>query len=392
MNSKKTLIALALAAGGSFATASEGFYVGAGLGAVGASTQQSDSTGDSPWGQTSTVGVIDLGYTARFNQTWGVGVGATFDTNKSKLGGAFSTTEPFDLDLQGNDHYSVYVQPFLTLTPGTAAFGKLGYHTGKLELTSASAGESGSQRINGIGYGFGVKTMVTKNVYLQAEAIWVGYRSVSVIGSDFKTKSTAGIVTLGYQFDDALPALHTSGTLGTGFYAGLGFGAAGAKFSSTSFRSNVESGQNNTVGIIDVGYVAPINQDFGIGLGATLDTNETKSGEGNPGNSRIRIKDHYAVYVQPFLNVTPSTAVFGKLGYHAMRGEVSDDTFARSNKYHGTGYGLGVRTMVNKNVYVQAEATWVDYASQTFFGTESKINFDYEFKSAGGVVTVGYQF
>ncbi len=391
MSLKKTAIAMALAGTCSFANANEGFYVGVGLGAVGANTKESDSTGYGTLGQTASVGVIDAGYSAQVNKTWGVSVGATLDMNKTKLGTA-SAVNGYDLAFRGKDHYSVYVQPFLNLTPGAAVFGKLGYHSTKLDLASTTAGESFSHRLNGIGYGFGVKTMLTKNAYLQAEAMWVDYRSKTVSPYDYKTQTTAGILTLGYQFDDAQPASPTSGTLGSGFYAGLGLGAVGANFSSSSIKSNWADGQNNTVGMVDVGYAAQINPNWGVGLGATIDMNETKSGEGEPGNSRVRIKDHYAVYVQPFLNLTPSTSVFGKLGYHSMKGEVSDNTFARSNSYHGVGYGLGVKTMVNRNVYLQAEATWVDYDSKTFFGTVSKIDFDYEFKTTAGVVTVGYQF
>ena len=391
MNLIKTVIVTVLASACSFANAGDGFYVGAGLGAVSANTKESDSTGNATSGQTSLVGVIDAGYTVPINQSWAIGVGATLDTNKTRLGESSYANE-YDITFRGKDHYSIYVQPFLNLTPGTAIFGKLGYHSIKLDLDSATAGESFSQRLNGIGYSFGLKTMVTKNAYLQAEAMWVDYRSRTVAPYDYKTTSTAGIVTLGYQLDDAQPASLTSGTVGRGFYAGLGLGAVGANFSTTTIVSKTKVGQNNTVGMIDVGYAAPINPNWGIGLGATLDMNETKSGEVEPGNFRVRIKDHYSVYVQPYLNLTPSTAVFGKLGYHAMKGDVSDLTYARSNTYHGIGYGLGVKSMMNRNIYLQAEATWVDYDSRTFFGTKSKIDFDYAFKSTAGVVTLGYQF
>lgn len=224
---------MALAGTCSLANASDGFYVGAGLGAVGANTKISDSTGNGTWGQTSSVGVIDAGYTAQINQTWGVGVGATLDTNKTRFGESsfFKPNDPNNQDIafRGKDHYSVYVQPFLNLTPGTTVFAKLGYHAMKRdEIDSANADKSFSQRLNGIGYGVGVKTMMTKNTYLQAEAMWVDYRSKTMSPDDYKTKSTAGIVTFGYQFNETQPDALTSGTSGTldkGFYAGLGLGA-----------------------------------------------------------------------------------------------------------------------------------------------------------------------
>lgn len=178
-----------------------------------------------------------------------------------------------------------------------------------------------------------------------------------------------------------------------GFYAGVGVGAVGAdtKLNLGPFSATV--GETTTVGVLDVGYSLPINSTkFGVALGATYDLNETKSGEleiyGLKGE--LQGKDHYSVYVQPFYMLTQDSAVFAKIGYHSMKGElllnVCGDQSSESMNLNGVGVGLGARVFATKNIFIQAEAGWVDYGSKT------KGEVDVKVRSTNGTISVGYSF
>lgn len=211
---KKKLLALSLALSAStvFAQTSnfEGASVGLGFAAVGTNTKISGDTGNFiDMGKTSVIPALDFSYAYAIDSKWLLGVGATYDLGKTKAGGAQlsdgSDTET--INFEGKNHYSVYVQPTYTLTNTTAVFAKLGYHSmkGTESYTHTTDGSgSASSRLKGIGYGVGVKTFIDKNLYLQAEALIVDFKSKTVSDDEgsatYKVKSNGGLITLGYKF------------------------------------------------------------------------------------------------------------------------------------------------------------------------------------------------
>lgn len=200
MNVTKTLaaIAIAVASSGALADGFNGFYAGVGVGAVGADTKLNFGPLGATVGETTTVGLLDVGYSLPIRNTkFGVALGATYDLNDTKSG----KLEIFDLkgELQGKDHYSVYVQPFYMLTQDSAVFAKIGYHSMKGEvLVNGQSMES--MNLNGVGLGLGARVFATKNVFFQAEAGWVDYGSKTKGEVDVKVRSTNGTVSVGYSF------------------------------------------------------------------------------------------------------------------------------------------------------------------------------------------------
>jgi outer membrane immunogenic protein len=96
-----------------------------------------------------------------------------------------------------------------------------------------------------------------------------------------------------------------------------------------------------------------------VGLG--YDLNDTKlSGD------TFKLKNHYAVYFEPGYVLSKDTLVYGKVVYHAGKGEASsEDGSVASGSLHGTGYGLGVRYKLDKQFFVQAEWERVNYSKGT---------------------------
>ncbi len=233
---KKTLIAsgilLSLIV---FPAASEGnftgFSAGLGIAAVGAEAKTSADASrvvnfqgadtdislkiNSTTGKRSAVGIIDLAYTQQFDAQWGIGLGVTYDLNKTKFG---ETALALDMSIvgesimaledhakfEGKNHYSVYLQPFYAITPTTAFFAKIGYHSIKGSMTTAvfKRTTTVAKKMNGVGYGLGLRTLITDNLYAQVEANLVDYSKKTFENSDTSTrfKSTAGLVSIGYKF------------------------------------------------------------------------------------------------------------------------------------------------------------------------------------------------
>lgn len=172
------------------------------------------------------------------------------------------------------------------------------------------------------------------------------------------------------------------------FYAGVGIGAVGGDLKASMDSDSLNVGQTTAVGSVDLGYSLPINKEYGVALGATFDFSKTKFGEFKSSGSTLNAegKEHYSIYVQPFVNLSPSTSAFAKVGYHSIKGELKLDSSSESKKFHGVGYGLGIKTMVTKNGYVQAEALWVDYSSKDEDGVTFKP------KTTAGIFTFGFQY
>lgn len=195
---------------------------------------------------------IDLSYSAPVSNNFLLGFGVRYDLGKNKGGTTsadITTTNIFNgvdnnsedviadirnvetLNLSYKDHYAAYIMPTYLVNNSTGVFAKFGYHKQKGTLSyrntqtatntfltdgSALADEdanyisetytaSGSKNFDAWGYGLGVKTLLTDNLYLQLDAEFIDYKSKSVVGSDgsthsFKPESLAASISVGYKF------------------------------------------------------------------------------------------------------------------------------------------------------------------------------------------------
>jgi opacity protein-like surface antigen len=104
-------------------------------------------------------------------------------------------------------------------------------------------------------------------------------------------------------------------------------------------------------------------------------------------------KDYFSVYVQPTYALSNKTAVFAKVGYHEMKAKVSFTNCAGcddSTRLRGIGYGLGAKTFVSKNVYLQVEGQILDITDKNFADTDGW--WRYSTKSQSLMLSAGYKF
>jgi len=174
-----------------------------------------------------------------------------------------------------------------------------------------------------------------------------------------------------------------------------GYTGTDSKFTFDEFSTNF--GENDVTYGVDLAYSFAVDNNFLISIGATYDFNKIKAGSRTIGDYSLKasLKDHYSFYVEPTYVFNNSTALFAKLGYHQAKGSVTnvsldDDgkiqTLTGSKKFEGWGYGFGIKTFLNNNVFIKAEASLVEYDKETV----EDVGFKPE--TVSGLISIGYKF
>ena len=141
-------------------------------------------------------------------------------------------------------------------------------------------------------------------------------------------------------------------------------------------------GQQSWNGAVQGAYGFVASPSTVISVGATYGLGDSKAGSIS-GIANLKIKNQLSVYVEPGFLVNNSTLVYGKLSYEKAKiGENSDTT-----SVNGTGFGIGVRTLIAKATYLQVEFKQIGY------GRENIADFgSFESKATVGTVGIGMKF
>jgi len=168
---------------------------------VGGSVNTSVSTTSIGSGDNTTVIGGDISYTFPVDNNFFIALGATYDFGKTKAGSLKDDEDSLTFSL--DKHYSYYIQPGYAVNNNTAVFAKLGYNEaeGKLAVTTTgNYGASFTKDFSGWGYGFGIKSLLSNNVFIQAEAGYVKYDTEKSGTVSFKPEVVTGTISVGYKF------------------------------------------------------------------------------------------------------------------------------------------------------------------------------------------------
>lgn len=192
------------------------------------------------------------------------------------------------------------------------------------------------------------------------------------------------------------------------------FGAiAGAEVDGKSDTTAGTSGQTATSGSGSIGKVTPVagldlSYAFAtgptsvIGLGVSYIPLKAELGVGNSGDTssggslNVELKDHISIYLQPTFVVNKDSAVFVKLNYSMADLKASgQNARVTSGDIEGWGGGIGLKTFLTPNAFIQVEANYTEY--DTVKGTKTNSNgrittVSGEPKIAQGIITLGYKF
>ena len=161
-------------------------------------------------------------------------------------------------------------------------------------------------------------------------------------------------------------------------------------------------GKVTPVAGLDASYTFATGSNGFFGIGATYLAGEAEFGLGNADSSsdatktfKGKIKDHYTVYIQPGYAVSKDSAVYGKLSYNHADFNVSNAVKQPGN-LEGWGAGIGLKTFLTSNTFVQAEASYTEYdnltATRTATGGTGLVTASGTPTIAAGTITIGYKF
>lgn len=161
-------------------------------------------------GQQSLNGHIEGGYGWTTGERIITTVGATYDLRSTTLFNLnFSSTQGTvgAATVKQTDAYSLFIAPGYETSENTLVYAKLAYHHSNVESLAAGTNSNGNKTqinnfgVSGFGYGLGIKTMLTKQLWFSVEAIRVDYNKISIVsGSNGTTGTTIGSMGLGYKF------------------------------------------------------------------------------------------------------------------------------------------------------------------------------------------------
>jgi opacity protein-like surface antigen len=199
-------------------------------------------------------------------------------------------------------------------------------------------------------------------------------------------------------------------------------------------------GKTNLVPYINASYAFPLNNNWLLGFGVTYDFSKNKSGQTNGDVTTANLenglsdseddtsfvfadvrnvetlkttfKDHKSIYFAPTYVVNSNNAIFAKIGYHEQKGtlnytnnqtvsasgvtgtgvnyEDENITVSGSKNFKGYGYGLGFKTLLSNNLYMQLDAEMISYDKETV--TDGDYTFGFKPKSVNASISVGYKF
>jgi len=209
------------------------------------------------------------------------------------------------------------------------------------------------------------------NKLLKLSAIALLVSSVSAMAQ----KSGTSIAVFGAI---AGAEVEASGNAGTGNGSGSG-----------------SAGKVTPIGGFDIGY----NFTPNFAIGATYIPMEAKIGTGSVDGGTVsgKLKDHYTIYIEPAYVVNKDSSLYARMQYAHADLTLSGAT--GSNKLEGWGAGIGLKTFLNANTFVRAEANYTEYDSISGTnvttpgaGGSTTTTVRGTPYLAQGIISVGYQF
>jgi opacity protein-like surface antigen len=180
--------------------------------------------------------------------------------------------------------------------------------------------------------------------------------------------------------------------------------AIGAGYSSQTYTGklttadedvlSIDNGKNDFSSLIDLSYGVNLEKNFSLSIGGTYDLTKSKVKlvDLNGDNVSTELKDHYSIYIQPTYLINDNTGIFGKLNYNFAKnvGKITGNTETTTKNLEGWGYGLGIKTFLNANTFVQVEGNYVDYDTHSTTINDNVISVNPKVLSA--LISIGYKF
>ena len=148
----------------------------------------------------NTLGRLAFNYGLPTSDKLVVTLGASYTAGKSK---ASTSAYVGTTNAVYDNMYALYVAPTYVVNDTTAIFAKASYNSASARLsftTTEGAYVSDKNTIDGFGYGVGITTFVSKDVFLKAELEKINYGSNDIDGAVLKSRETNATIAVGIKF------------------------------------------------------------------------------------------------------------------------------------------------------------------------------------------------
>ena len=174
----------------------------------------------------------------------------------------------------------------------------------------------------------------------------------------------------------------------TGFSAAVNMtmDAASTDFSGSGSISDQSLGAN-----LQAAYGYALNANTVLSVGATYALTDAKAGnfvDNNNGAVTTKLKKQNSIYIEPGFLVAPSTLAYGKISFDSATLDLSSAAGNGTADSKGTGFGIGIRTVLDKNLFLQIEAKQTVFDKARVSGNDV----DHKTKTTTASVGIGYKF
>ena len=151
-------------------------------------------------GQSNSIPRFALNYDFQPFTKFAIGFGGSYKFGESK-----DVSQNDNTSMTISNAASFYIAPTFLVSDTTGIYGKISFNAAKGKYADQDGVLYDHERIMGFGYGFGVKSFITKNLYLLAEVERVNYGRENYRMDDDKsysvdTKTTNATISLGVKF------------------------------------------------------------------------------------------------------------------------------------------------------------------------------------------------
>ena len=180
--------------------------------------------------------------------------------------------------------------------------------------------------------------------------------------------------------------------------ASTAFAAGGPDLSGLSITGTVEAsaggvsatdGTNDTAKSNALGLQARYDWNlaptFALGLGASYSSSVHKAGTYAGSGAAATLNNRFSIDVIPSIALAPDLQLYGKVS--SVYGQAASDDGVNTANAQGVGYGIGIRKMMDQNLYLQIGYDLNKFRDVTF-GSGTTASFQENVFSVG----VGYKF
>ncbi len=293
--------------------------------------------------------------------------------------------------------WGVSIEPGYYFSEDSLGYLKLGWVRGNAEFND-SYGCGGSictdgkfsKNSDGMLYGFGLKHLISENLYVSAEVSKKEFAKKSMNEDEFSLNpsQTQALVSLGYTFANNTKHAESQydGGLFNGPYIQFGIGLAGNTSSSlleqdSGYGGSV--GKTSELGQIAIGYSKNINR-FNFAANIHFNAGAEDAGTSNiqasygtfPMNAKI--KNNWGITVEPGYYLAENSLCFLKLGmefadirYHDSYNAEIPYTNSISKSSNGFLYGFGIKQLLTSNIYLGLEISRTEFDKKQYSVWES---------------------